>query len=287
MKHFFLSLLAISCALPKNNKNPEAWGIQLQNYEGQYGLTRIKDAPVRLWVMDYASSADHEFSSLEIELLKDNKKIISYLSIGEIENYRFYYPSLTQKVKGAINPLWKDNQTANYWEREWHDVIVEQYLPKILNAHFDGVFLDIIDAFERFPDKAAKAEEMANLVIEISKKAKSVNKNFVVILQNGIHIRRHLKDPDRLMDAIDGVNVENVFFEGNLTQDNPFKENLEILEDIRFYQQHSKFVLSLEYLQKPELLKNYFSYAKKIKVIPLAAEKKLQGPQTFAQTPTK
>ncbi len=285
MKYLIMILLTFACSTP-SSKQIDAWGIQLQKYEAPYDLNRIKNAPVKMWVMDYSFDGDHEFTPLEVELMKNegSKKIISYLSIGELETYRFYYPTVTSKVKGAINPLWKNNLTANFWEKEWHNIIVEQYLPKIVHAHFDGVFLDVVDAFERFSDKAAKAEEMADLIIEISRKARSLNKNFIVILQNGLQIRRYLKDPERLMEAIDGVNSESTFFAGAQEKDNAFKENPQALEDIIFYQKHSKFVLSLEYLEKPELMKKYFEYAKLIKVIPLAAEKNLKGSLSFPES---
>ena len=40
-----------------------------------------------------------------------------------------------------------------YWQPEWKDIIYgndDSYLKKILDAGFDGVYLDIIDAYERY-----------------------------------------------------------------------------------------------------------------------------------------
>ena len=53
--------------------------------------------------------------------------LICYMSIGEAEDYRWYWQEIIYGTDG--------------------------YLSKILNAGFDGVYLDIIDAFEYFEEK--------------------------------------------------------------------------------------------------------------------------------------
>lgn len=102
------------------------------------------------------------FSSIEINQLKlknngGKRLVISYMSIGEAEDYRYYWnnswkvgsPSLIK----AENPDWEGNYKVKYWESEWQNIIYgnnNSYLKKIIDANFDGVYLDIIDAFEYF-----------------------------------------------------------------------------------------------------------------------------------------
>ena len=286
MRFLILVFVFISCS---GNFRPQSWGIQLQGYNAPYDLKRIRDAKTDLWVMDFSDGPDHFFSKAEIDALKaNNKKIISYMSIGEIETYRFYYSHVKKELKGPINPNWKDNITAKFWEKDWQKFFLEKsptygasYLDRIISSGYDGVFLDIIDAFERFPDKQNKANLMAEFVIRISKEAKAKNKNFLIILQNGLHMRRFLKDPKDLLAAIDGVNVESAFFIGPKVEDNNFSENLFTLDDVKFYQKADKFVLSLEYLKDPKLLSQYFEFAKKNGLIPVSGQKKLSGPLIF------
>ncbi len=48
---------------------------------------------------------------------------------------------------------WSGNFYVKYWDTEWQNIIYgnkDSYLEKILNAGFDGVYLDRIDAFEYF-----------------------------------------------------------------------------------------------------------------------------------------
>jgi len=105
---------------------------------------------------------DEELTNSDLEILKiksNNGKrlVIAYMSIGEAEDYRFYWndswkvgsPSFIEKE----NPNWEGNYKVRYWENEWQQIIYgtdNSYLDKIINIGFDGVYLDIIDAFEYF-----------------------------------------------------------------------------------------------------------------------------------------
>ncbi|TAE60818.1 MAG: hypothetical protein EAZ89_01150 [Bacteroidetes bacterium] len=83
--------------------------------------------------------------------------VISYMSIGEAEDYRYYWNSDWKKNRpdwlDRENPRWKGNYKVRYWEAEWQALIYgnsSAYLDRILTAGFDGVYLDIIDAFEYY-----------------------------------------------------------------------------------------------------------------------------------------
>ncbi len=103
-----------------------------------------------------------EFTSAEINQLKTKKNggsriVIAYMSIGEAEDYRYYWQSSWAVGSPAWikeeNPDWEGNYKVNYWDAGWQQIIYgndDSYLKKILDANFDGVYLDIIDAFEYF-----------------------------------------------------------------------------------------------------------------------------------------
>lgn len=98
-----------------------------------------------------------EISDLKTKYNGGSRLVIAYMSIGEAEDYRYYWKpewsSSPPDWLGAENPDWPGNYKVWYWEKEWQDIIVngqDSFLQKILDAGFDGVYLDIIDAFEYF-----------------------------------------------------------------------------------------------------------------------------------------
>ena len=81
------------------------------------------------------------------------------MSIGEAEDYRYYWKSSWKKGNPDFiydeNPKWRGNYKVKYWDDEWKEIIFgtsDSYLDKILEKDFDGTYLDIIDAFEYFED---------------------------------------------------------------------------------------------------------------------------------------
>ncbi|MBW2015857.1 MAG: endo alpha-1,4 polygalactosaminidase [Deltaproteobacteria bacterium] len=86
--------------------------------------------------------------------------VIAYMSIGEAEEYRYYWQEEWKKHPpewlAEENPDWPGNYKVCYWDPEWQGIIFgnqKSYLKKILDAGFDGVYLDIIDAFQYFEDR--------------------------------------------------------------------------------------------------------------------------------------
>ena len=111
-------------------------------------------------IIDLYFNGTTAFTASEINQLKNKanggkRLVISYMSIGEAENYRYYWQSNWNANKpfwlDAENPNWPRNFKVKYWYSEWQSIIYgndDSYLKKILNARFDGAYLDIIDAFE-------------------------------------------------------------------------------------------------------------------------------------------
>jgi cysteinyl-tRNA synthetase len=112
--------------------------------------------------MDLFFNDNVEFTAAEITQLKSkanggSRLVISYMSIGEAENYRYYWDASWNTNSPAWldqeNPDWAGNFKVKYWEEAWQSIIFgndNSYLKKITNAGFDGVYLDIIDGFEYY-----------------------------------------------------------------------------------------------------------------------------------------
>ena len=115
-----------------------------------------------LLIMDLFFDGDQPFTATEITALKQKanggtRLLIAYMSIGEAEDYRYYWQQDWKKGSPAWidreNPDWEGNYKVRYWEQAWQDIIygsTGSYLGQILNVGFDGVYLDIIDAYEYY-----------------------------------------------------------------------------------------------------------------------------------------
>ncbi len=102
---------------------------------------------------------DSPLSKTDIEQLKTKanggkRLIIAYMSIGSAENYRYYWkddwklhhPSWLKKpYDGYEDEIW-----VKFWDQDWQDIIYgndDSYAKKIINAGFDGVYLDNVEAY--------------------------------------------------------------------------------------------------------------------------------------------
>jgi cysteinyl-tRNA synthetase len=125
-------------------------------------LQALKDTRYDILIIDLFFHDGTSFTTDEIAQLKTKngggkRKVVAYMSIGEAEDYRYYWQSAWTKNKpswmDAENPDWPGNYKVKYWEADWQNIIYknsDSYLNKILDAGFDGVYLDIIDAFEYY-----------------------------------------------------------------------------------------------------------------------------------------
>ncbi len=168
--------LDIIPSYPVNNENAEDINnlsevrnfLYLLNY-AEYGnkqelITELAFTNYDLLILD-AFFQDKAFTAEEIQKLKRKRNggerlVLAYMSIGEAEDYRFYWnQSWNYKTPGWFveeNPYWKGNYKVKYWDKDWKKIIYGNevsYLTKIINSAFDGVYLDIIDGFYYFETK--------------------------------------------------------------------------------------------------------------------------------------
>lgn len=144
------------------------WAIQLQPSWDQDRLgflNALGESQFDLVVLDYSfdGSEAMEFTPEEVASLKNRLrgKVLAYLSIGEAEDYRWYWreewdadhegqpdPGAPEWLD-AENPDWPGNYKVRYWHAGWQEIIFA-YLDRILAQDFDGVYLDLVDAYEHY-----------------------------------------------------------------------------------------------------------------------------------------
>ena len=125
-------------------------------------LQTLRHTDYDLLIIDLFYNDGIAFTPEEVQSLKTknnggSRLVLCYLSIGEAENYRYYWHKSWEKNAPRWlekeNPKWPGNYKVKYWNKNWQSIITgnaDSYLQKIINSKFDGVYLDIIDAFQYF-----------------------------------------------------------------------------------------------------------------------------------------
>ncbi len=263
---FILIITIVDCTANREIEDinsAHAWVYQLQNIS----LKDISNSGFDISVIDYSKDGTEfgEFTCSDIEILKDKGIIpIAYISIGEAEDYRFYwqddYYVTPPPYIGKENEEWRGNYAVKYWYKEWKDIIYE-YLDRIISEGFCGIYLDKVDEFEYWSDSSngedeylfeeEAAESMINLIVEIYNycMGKIGDSPFYIIPQNGEKILEYDRDSN-LMRIVSGWAVEDIFYNDTLLWDS--EEADWIIDNRIFYLDKllsmGKIILSVDYV---------------------------------------
>ncbi len=178
-----------------------------------------------LVVIDFANGDQIPYAPAQIDALRGgdaDRLIVSYLSIGEAEDYRAYWHDSWADTPPAFladaNPEWQDNFKVAYWNPAWQDIVFDQ-IDQIIAGGFNGLYLDIIDAYfyweEQNPGQGDwYRQEMVRFVGEIHAYAQARlaeigdTRPFAILGQNGEDLAAY---PDYLA-AVDGIGKEDLFY---------------------------------------------------------------------------
>ncbi len=130
------------------------------NFLNDIASTNYDIVLIDLFFNDNLQLTADDINKLKTKQNGGRRLVICYMSIGEAEDYRYYWqkdwkPGNPDWLE-AENPNWKGNYKVRYWDKDWQNIIFgssDAYLDRILNAGFDGVYLDIIDGYEYFEEK--------------------------------------------------------------------------------------------------------------------------------------
>jgi cysteinyl-tRNA synthetase len=276
---FILSCVELSAA----PLSVGSWGYQLDDIVPRV----IADSPYDLVVMDYsrdgsdagAFTAD-EISRMKTRQGRHDKIILSYMSIGEAEDYRYYWQGEWKQRKPSWldkeNPDWPGNYKVRYWDKHWQHLFYgspNAYLDKIIAAGFDGVYLDIIDAFEYYQGRKANAAElMVEFVSRLSRYAKQRNPDFLIIGQNG----ESLVENKIYVHAIDGIAKEDLYYglerEGSKNPQHEIDFSLQYLIKAKTL---GKMVLAVTYARDASAIRRFYAESRKHGFIPYAGNRQL------------
>ncbi|HHD83930.1 MAG TPA: hypothetical protein ENK93_03540 [Campylobacteraceae bacterium] len=229
------------------------WGYWLQDAD----IDTIAESPYDLMVIDYSRDGTDQtrYSRGDIAKLQaKGKLVLAYLSIGEAEDYRFYWKAGWHKGRpaflGGENPDWPGNYKVKFWYKKWWNKALKPYLDKILAAGYDGVYLDLIDAYWYWGEHGYSVRKMANKMVKLVSKINRYTEEessdgFIVIVQNGLGIvdDASRKSVKRYFQAIDGVGVESLFYNYYSKEDQAYRQSL-----LQRFGRQGKKILNVEYI---------------------------------------
>ena len=257
----------------------------------QIDLDIIAKSDADLIVMDYARDGGKSpITPGDIQRLKrkadgTSRRVVSYMSIGEAESYRFYWQDAWSAPAATMpdwhlmeNCAWPKAHAVRFWHAAWKDIIIsgkDAYLKRIVDAGFDGVYLDRVDIYERFIDKRPQArDDMITFVTEIAAAGRAMKPGFLIIPQNADDLlgeRRYRRVIDALgkEDLLHGQTGTGV---RNVAKD--IASSKELLGKL---QADYKPIFAVEYLVTRESIAETRAELEKLGIVPTFQHRSLDG----------
>jgi cysteinyl-tRNA synthetase len=260
-----LAVLGVCCASAQTDTprlgDVKSWAFQLQNVDP----LEIKLSPYEVVVIDYGFDRRNAtaFPREVVDMMRKRSNgkrrfMFAYMSIGEAETYRYYWQDswLTNRPEWLEpeNPDWPGNYLVQYWNPAWQAIIYggpNAYLDRILDAGFDGVYLDGVDKFEQWRRRRPFAgDAMVSFVGAIASYARAQRKDFMIIPQNGDGLLGSLQ----FRGVIDGFAREDLLYGEKQPEIRNAPQSItESLKRLRWLAAEGKPVFVIEYTANPDL----------------------------------
>ena len=243
-----LSFLLVRCATIKEQKKLT------------FGVCYSKVTPEQVQPFDLVILEPDHYSHKEVEALKQtNTEVIGYISLGEVNPYRWYHPILEMRGFLGRNENWNSDY-INLADSTARDILTDHVAPEIMIKGFEGFFLDTIDAVAPYTERDTLSDEMAGVIEGLRKRFPEAR-----IIQNaGLFLL------DRTSSMIDGVALEDVathyFFDKqqyHIRADSIYRQRLDLVHS--YARKYEKPFYIIDFAEKPENRKEVFTMLDTVK----------------------
>lgn len=143
-----------------------------------------------------------------LETLPKKMVKIAYVSVGEAEDYRSYWPA----IKGSKwileeNKDWGGNYTVDPRSPEWTKVLTEIVIPDLVKKGFQGIMMDTLDTVDVLSDQDPDhAKEYEQAMIDLVAAIHHAFPDLFLISNNGFTIL------DQIAPYLSGMVVEDIYW---------------------------------------------------------------------------
>lgn len=243
----------------------KSWAFQLKNL-GPEQQAKIAASPFDLVVIDseqFPEEKEIPLTREEVERMKkkpdgSRRLVIAYFSVGEAENYRYYWKPEWNRQKpswvGKENKQWGGNYLVQYWNPTWQDIIMggpKSFADQVINSGFDGFYIDRVDAYYYYGDTNEKRNQMADFIIKLASYIRSKKPDALILAQNA----EELLDRPAYVQAIDGIAKEDLVYGISHTEKmNPADDISHSSKLLSSAKQSGKAIFVIEYLTKLDFI---------------------------------
>ena len=241
----------------------KTWAYQLKDVN-QEKIDKIAASPFDMVIIDSSMFPDGKeirLTRAQVESMKkkpdgSRRVVLSYFSAGECEDFRYYWksewnkkhPSWVQKA----DKDWKGDFIVKYWDPAWQKIVYgspDSLIDRIIDAGFDGVSIDRVDAYYYFGDTEEKRMQMINLVKGMTEYIRKKNPDAVILAQNAEELLDH-KD---YLSAIDAIVKEDLIFGiCHVEKRNPEGDITHSTKLLDVAKKDGKYIYVVEYLAKKD-----------------------------------
>lgn len=190
------------------------------------------------------------YSRAQVDSLNTpDNTLLGYISLGEVNKNRWYYPLLEERGFLGINENW-ESPYLNLADSTTRSILVDRVVPNIMAKGFDGLFLDTIDDVAPYTERSHLQPYMVEMIAGIRKKYPDAP-----IIQNaGLFLL------DQTQQYIDAVLIEDVATNYNfsnasyhLRPENEYRERVSMIN--KYKQKYHKPFLVIDFAKSDSLKK--------------------------------
>lgn len=138
---------------------------------------------------------------------------LAYLSVGEAEDYRTYWPKVSDLVF-AENPRWKGNYPVRFWHPRWVKIMTDR-AQEAQRRGFTGLYLDKCDVVEDLAGRVRGVMLVEYMCLLVNKIAAAVPEMEIIMQNAEVLLKRK-----SLLGVLDGLAKEDWLY-GEMTTGEP------------------------------------------------------------------